>query len=148
MKILKGPTKVNVQMTDQEFVVLCKLHQELVDRGLCPHAERGKDRDITGLDKYLEFLPERPCRTIVGHLCSSSEVEMEGHGIDTKMVRWLPEGTWILEITGTEELVADIAKQLCSGSHFVYKGSQRNGRGVQYRVFAQLRRPLGGEGSP
>ena len=86
--------------------------------------------------------------TTMGRLRDSNEVEVEGHGVDTKMIRFLPEDTWCLEIAGTEELIADIAKQLCSGSHFIYKGSQRCGFDPPHRVWVQLQRPIGGEGSP
>ena len=147
MKVIKGET-IDLRLTTAEFSTLIGLHQELADRGLCPDAKIGDQRDLTELDKYLEFLPERPCRSVVGHLRDSNEVEMEGHSIDTKMFRILPDGTWRLEISGTEELIADIARQLCSGSHFVYKGSQRFGFDPPHRLWAQLERPIGGEGSP
>ena len=76
--------------------MLIELHQELINRDLCPNSKIGDQRDLTELDKYLGFLP--------------GQAQRGEQSAEAKIVR-LGDG-WCLEITGPEELVRHIPEQL------------------------------------
>lgn len=132
MKVIKGET-IDVRLTTEEFATLIGLHQELVDRGLCPESKIGDQRDFTELDKYLEFLPR-----------SSQE---KGSSLEAKIVCLPPNGERWLEITGLEAMVSDIPEQL-KGASWFDTARPIGSAAVTIRCLLNLNAPSGAKGSP
>ena len=58
MKVIKRIEAYSVHIGNSELRTLIKLHQALIDRGMCPHVHIGEKRDLSDLEQYLSLLPE------------------------------------------------------------------------------------------